>query len=451
MTGVAEGETGGAAADGRSARPARRPLNELKPGAFEKHPHKLALVTCLRSLIEAAGLESKTVASSAKISPSTLSLNLSGGRLPQRSTIEAIIQLCQVTDEVRAQVLRLHTAALAEAHPVLADHLRIIDAYEETVLLHDRVQARLAAVTEEHRRQQADYDDLLARHETTSQALAAARDELHTQRRHHQEETARLSSLLRQEQDARRRDRTDSDARLHQARAEAEKQLRAGKDEEARLHRDLRDQRDEINALCGQLEDSAAEATALRHERDQLRVESARQREALVGLQVDLAAAEAAQEEQGPHAEDTLVARVSRRVGYALDRRPVTREDGEAAGQSPVAGVVTRATTGDGDPLPPSEAPSQTGPKPVKDSSDRLLPEFAGAAMLGVVSILIGQYLRTGPAGDSHLTTAGRWCTGSGLVPLLALLIYLVVCEVRNSPATPGGTYDGVYSYEPMA
>ncbi|MYT21499.1 helix-turn-helix domain-containing protein, partial [Streptomyces sp. SID7760] len=56
---------------------------------------------CLRSLVEAAGLESKTIASTTNTSPSTVSLNLSGGRLPQRSTVEAIIHLCQVTDEVR--------------------------------------------------------------------------------------------------------------------------------------------------------------------------------------------------------------------------------------------------------------------------------------------------------------------------------------------------------------
>ncbi|MYT26755.1 hypothetical protein GTW69_41930, partial [Streptomyces sp. SID7760] len=130
---------------------------------------------------------------------------------------------------------RLHTGALGEAHPVFADRLLLADAYEETVLRHDRLQARLVAVTEEHRRQRADYDDLLACHETTSQALAVAQDELRTRSRRHYEETARLSSLLRQEQDARRHERTDFDARLEEAQAEAVEQLRAQKEEEARL------------------------------------------------------------------------------------------------------------------------------------------------------------------------------------------------------------------------
>lgn len=46
------------------------------------------------------------------------------------------------------------------------------DAYEEIILLHDRVQARLEDALGEHRRRQADYDNLLVRHATTNQALA---------------------------------------------------------------------------------------------------------------------------------------------------------------------------------------------------------------------------------------------------------------------------------------
>ncbi|MFF3863383.1 helix-turn-helix domain-containing protein [Streptomyces sp. NPDC002209] len=448
MTGVVEGGTGEQGPVGGPSRSGRRPLKKLNPKLFEERPHKLVLVRYLRSLIEAADLASKNVAPGAATSPATLSRNLSGERLPQRSTVEAIIRLCEATDEVRAQVLRLHTAALGEAYPAFADRLVMADAYEETVLRHDRVQNCLKAVTEEHRRQQADYDDLLARHETTRQAFAAAQDELRTRRRHHQEETARISSLLREEQDARRRDRTDSDARLHQAQAEAEKQLRAREEEEARLRQDLHAQKDKINTLCGRLEDSAAEASALRHERDQLRVESARLRENLVGLQVDLAAAEAAQEKQSPHAQETMAAPVSQSVGHALDRHPATREDDEAAGQPALAGVSTRATAGDGDPRP-APASSEADPKSVKNSDG--LWEFTGGAAVSLVLICIGLNQHTGPADDLHLTTAGWWCTGSGFFLLLSSAFFLAVHEARNSTAAPGGTYDPVYSYEPMA
>lgn len=113
MTGVAEEGTGGEGPAGGEPRwPARRPLNPLKPEVFRNRPHKLALVEHLRSLIGAADLASKHVAPGVAMSASALSKNLSGDRLPHRSTVEAIIQLCGASEEVRALSLRLHTAAL---------------------------------------------------------------------------------------------------------------------------------------------------------------------------------------------------------------------------------------------------------------------------------------------------------------------------------------------------
>ncbi|KJY24048.1 hypothetical protein, partial [Streptomyces katrae] len=95
------------------------------------------------------------MASGAALSASALSKNLSGERLPHRSTIEAIIQLCGVSEEVRALSLRLHTAALGEVHPAFAERLVMADAYEEIVLLYNRLQARLEDVLGEQRRRQA--------------------------------------------------------------------------------------------------------------------------------------------------------------------------------------------------------------------------------------------------------------------------------------------------------
>ncbi|MFH7600673.1 helix-turn-helix domain-containing protein, partial [Streptomyces racemochromogenes] len=117
MAGVAEEGTGRDDSAGGGALPARRGLDPLKPEVFNNRPHKRALVEHLRSLIGAADLASKQVASGAALSASALSKNLSGERLPHRSTIEAIIQLCGASEEVRALSLRLHTAALGEAHP----------------------------------------------------------------------------------------------------------------------------------------------------------------------------------------------------------------------------------------------------------------------------------------------------------------------------------------------
>ncbi|MBT2369948.1 helix-turn-helix domain-containing protein [Streptomyces sp. ISL-10] len=73
----------------------------------------------LRALVTVSGRTSKVIAAQLNVSPSLLSKFLSGERLPDRSTVEALVQACEVTDEVRAQLLRLPTAALAEAHPQL--------------------------------------------------------------------------------------------------------------------------------------------------------------------------------------------------------------------------------------------------------------------------------------------------------------------------------------------
>ncbi|MFD7787686.1 hypothetical protein ACFV4Q_32035 [Streptomyces nojiriensis] len=441
MTGVAEEGTGGEGSAGGEPRPpARRPLNPLKPEVFRNRPHKLALVEHLRSLIGAADLASKHVAPGVALSASALSKNLSGDRLPHRSTVEAIIQLCGASEEVRALSLRLHTAALGEAHPAFAERLVMADAYEETVILHDRVQARLEDALGEHRRQQAAYDDLQARHETTSQALTTAESALRTQRQHHQRETTRLNTLLQQEQDARRHDRTAFDARLDQARAEHDEQVRAREEEEARLRQDLLTQENRIQAIRVLLEDSAAEATSLRQERDRLRVESARLREDLVGLQVELAAAGAGQD---THAEDVTLAPALLAVGQVLDRHPVPQENGEAAGRPQVAQGATHLDGGTGNPEPE--------PDPT-DSTSGLKRAFAGTAALGMLLLLIGLFLHTGgPMSQARPTTGVGWCLGIGVFMLVTGLILLAAHDVKSAPVTdPDDSYHHTCGFPPL-
>ncbi|MFD9523326.1 helix-turn-helix domain-containing protein [Streptomyces sp. NPDC059979] len=95
----------------------------------------------LRWLIVAADLAGRTVAARVNTSTATLAKVLSGDRLPQRSTVEAIASLCGVSEEVRARLLRLHTAALGEVNRRFADRLAPADAYGETVLVHEQLQA----------------------------------------------------------------------------------------------------------------------------------------------------------------------------------------------------------------------------------------------------------------------------------------------------------------------
>ncbi|ARE79439.1 hypothetical protein B6R96_36045 (plasmid) [Streptomyces sp. Sge12] len=430
MTGVAEEGTGAETSAGGDSRPARRPLNPLKPEVFKNRPHKRALVEHLRSLIAAADLASKHVAPGVALSASALSKNLSGDRLPHRSTVEAIIQLCGASEEVRALSLRLHTAALGEAHPAFAERLVMADAYEEIILLHDRVQARLEDALGEHRRRQADYDNLLVRHATTNQALTTAEDELRAQRQHHQRETARLNGLLREEQDARQRDRTTFDARLDQARVEHEEQLRARQEEEERLRRALLAQENKIQTVRGLLDDSAAEATALRQERDRLRVETARLREDLVGLQVELAAAEAGQD---THVEDGLLAPALLAVGQVLDRHPVPQENGAAAGRPQAGQGATQLDVGISNPVPtPGEALTKLDPT---DSPDGLKRASAVTAALGLLLLLIGLFTHTGgPTSQTRPTTGEAWCLGIGVFLLVTGIILLAARDVTSAP-----------------
>ncbi|WP_328741325.1 hypothetical protein OHA91_39425 (plasmid) [Streptomyces erythrochromogenes] len=442
MTGVAEEGTGGETADGAETRPARRPLNPLKPEVFKNRPHKLALVEHLRSLIEAADLASKHVAPGVVLSPSALSKNLSGDRLPSRSTVEAIIQLCRASEEVRALSLRLHTAALGEVHPRFAERLVMADAYEETVLLHDRVQARLEDALGEHRRQRTDYDDLLVRHETTSLALATAEDAVRTQRQDHRRETARLSALVEEEQDARRRDRTAFDVQLDQARAEHEQQLQARQEEEARLREELRTQESRIQSLRGLLEDSAAEATSLRLERDRLSMDSARLREDLVGLQVELAAAEAGQD---THVEDGMLAPALLTVGQVLDRHPAPQDNGENAGQPQVAQGATQLDSGISKPASPTAA-AQPEPDPT-DSPDGLKRAFAATAALGLLLLLAGLFMHPGgPTSHTRPTAGVAWCLGAG-VSLLAIGIILLAARGVQSAPTVDPDDDDTFHY----
>ncbi|MEU8844274.1 hypothetical protein AB0D97_35090 [Streptomyces roseus] len=98
MTGVAEEGTGSEGSAGADARPARWPLNPLKPEVFRNRPHKLALVA--PALPDpGGGPGSKQIAPGVAMSASALSKNLSGDRLPHRSTVEAIVQLCGAPHE----------------------------------------------------------------------------------------------------------------------------------------------------------------------------------------------------------------------------------------------------------------------------------------------------------------------------------------------------------------
>ncbi|MFF3619215.1 hypothetical protein [Streptomyces sp. NPDC002467] len=193
---------------------------------------------------------------------------------------------------------------------------------------------------------------------------------------------------------------------------------------QARLRQDLLAQEDKVRAFRGLLEDSATEATALRQERDRLRVTSARLREDLVGLQAELAAAEAGRDD---HADDGMPAPALLSVGQVLDRHPAPPDGGETAGRPRVAGGAIRH----GDPVTPSEAarPEPTPTAPVNRTS-------VGFIAAGMVLLLIGPFLRTNsPMADSHPTTAGWWCIGSGIVLLVTGLIHMTVRDVKNTPA----------------
>lgn len=97
--------------------PARRGLGPLQARPFEGRLRKLELVQQRRALVTVSGRTSKNMAAQLNVSPATLSKFLSGERPPNRSTVEAVSQTANVTDEVRTQSLGLHTAGLGEAHP----------------------------------------------------------------------------------------------------------------------------------------------------------------------------------------------------------------------------------------------------------------------------------------------------------------------------------------------
>ncbi|KIF04006.1 hypothetical protein PL81_21105 [Streptomyces sp. RSD-27] len=233
--------------------------------------------------------------------------------------------------------------------------------------------------------------------------------------------------------------------RLGRARADHEDQLRAREQEEARLRRDLLAQEDKIRSFRGLLEDSAAEASALRQERDRLRVEGARLREDLVGLQVELAAAEAGRDNP---ADGGMLAPALLAVGQVLDRHPALQESGEAAGRPRVARGATRHSN----PAAPAVA-DQPNPD-WTPKADRLKRPSAGFIAVGMVLLLTGPFLHTGgPMADSRPTTAGWWCIASGVVLLLTGLVLMTVRDVKNTPATtanPDEPYDYTYNFPPM-
>ncbi|MEU0396954.1 helix-turn-helix domain-containing protein [Streptomyces sp. NPDC006208] len=429
MTNVADGETDG----GGPALPAHRRLGELKPKPFQGRPQKLALVQQLRTLVVATGRTSKYIAAQLNISPPTLSKFLSGVRLPDRTEVERIAQVCGVTDEVRAQLLRVHTAAIGEAHPHFAGRLAKADAYEETVLLHQHLQTRLEAITAEHRQLQAGYDALMVRHESTGQALTAAEDQIRDQERQHQEALSRLTARLQDEQHSRQSDRIQLQGQLLQARGARDEQLRRNQEEKARLREEMRRQGTKLEATLRELQESAGEMKAARQERDQARLEVAELREELVGLRVDLAAAETEQERRDH--EDAVLAQALQTVENVLEQHPDTSPEHvlteiahataatsagtsetalQAAGHPRVAEDATHPPgPGESRETPVSEEPA---PKPTGSNALWYLAA-TGTLVVGLTLFIIGLFHHTpGPFATAHLTATGGWFAGSGFL-----------------------------------
>ncbi|MFF3722233.1 hypothetical protein ACFYYM_07615 [Streptomyces erythrochromogenes] len=188
-------------------------------------------------------------------------------------------------------------------------------------------------------------------------------------------------------------------------------------------------QENKIQTVRGLLDDSAAEATALRQERDRLRVETARLREDLVGLQMELAAAEAGQD---THFEDELLAPARLAVGHVLDRHPVPQENGAAAGRPQVAQGATQLDVGISNPVPtPGEALTKLDPT---DSPNGLKRASAVTAALGLLLLLIGLFTHTGgPTSQTRPTTGEAWCLGIGVFLLVTGIILLAARDVTSA------------------
>ncbi|WP_162951056.1 PQQ-binding-like beta-propeller repeat protein [Streptomyces sp. CC0208] len=334
---VAEGETG----EGDSPAPAKR-LGPLKSEALKKdYPRKLALVEQLRILVEGTGRTSKSLAAQIHISASSMSKLLSGSRLPPRPEIEQLVRVCHVTDEVRAQLLRLHTAALAEAHPSLADLLEKADAYEEMALEQLRLQVRLEALTTQQHERRVAYDVLRVEHEATSRALNDALAQVRARQAEFDAAGARAAALLEAEQEARRADREE--LRRLRERMRRMEDLRQEADE---LQERVQQQDDEICFLRQELSQGAEELHAVRADRDQARCETVQLREYLIGLQWELAAAERGQARR--HDEEGLVRQT---VDHILDRwaQPVSEDESLSTHRADAFGWTASATGPDGE------------------------------------------------------------------------------------------------------
>ncbi|GGW73094.1 helix-turn-helix domain-containing protein [Streptomyces xantholiticus] len=452
MANVADEGTGG---DGQAV-PARRGLGQLKSKPFEGRPRKLALVRQLRALVTTSGRTSKAIAAQLNVSPSLLSKFLSGERIMDRSTVETLVQVCEVTDEVRAQLLRLHTAALAEAHPQFADRLEKADAYEETALHCQQLQTRCESLTAERRQLQTAYEALECEHESTKGAHAATEEALRDQERRHQEAVDRLTARLREEQQARQADRAEFQELLRQARSEHEEQLRRSRQEEAGIREELRRQEAELQALQLELERSAQDVTAVRQERDRARLELAQLREELVGLQVELAAAEA--EQQRRDDEDALLAQARQAIESVLDQQPDDSPEQaltsvgaatalQAEGHPHVAqGATSRSR--------PSENQAAAPPAPLKPA-----PEPSGNSTLlhlAALGSLLAAYGLFG-AGMFQLEDARRATfTGVSLVVSGLLMLLFVFPPLIARAATADGIDlsesgdEDTYGYYPM-
>lgn len=447
----------GTGSDGQAV-PARRGLGQLRSQPFEGRPRKLALVQQLRALVTASGRTSKMIAAQLSVSPSQLSKFLSGERLPDRSTVEALVQMCEVTDEVRAQLLRLHTAALAEAHPQLTDRLEKADAYEETALHCQQLRTRCESLTAERRHLQTAYEALACEHESTKGAHAAAEEQLRDQERRHREAVDRLTARLREEQQAREADRKEAQELLRQARSEHEEQLRRSRQEEADLREELRRQEAELQAMRLELEQSDQDVTAVRQERDRARLELAQLREDLLGLQVELAAAEA--ERQRRDDEDALLAQARQAIESVLDQQP----DGDAEQALTSVGAAATPLQAEGHPhvapgatprSRPSENQAAVPPAPLKPA-----PEPSGRSTLWHLAALGGLLAAFALFGagmfqleDAHRATlAGVSLVVSGLLMLLVVFPLLIARAATADGIDLGKSGDDdTYGYYPMA
>ncbi|WP_329611707.1 helix-turn-helix domain-containing protein [Kitasatospora herbaricolor] len=424
---------GGGRDDGLPARRPRRSTAPLKPGNFEGRPNALALVEQLRAVVDADPDRTRgQVAVALNVSPSELSKMLSGDRPLQRATVEQIAHLCAVTDEVRAHLLRSHTAVIGEAFPRLRARLELADAYDEAVVHQRRSEARYDALAAEHHRLQADHQAALARERRTRDDLAALEA---SSRRREEEHRAALADLTHRLDHERARATTQEDL--------DEALVRAG-----RLREELDEQRLQVRATYGELLELGEEVADARRERDQARTEAGQLRDELLDLRTHLVRLEG--EQDGAQGEDAMVGQALRTVDDALDHEPTTPGTasavvpgpvpGPAAGSSEAGvGSVAGGATG---------APPAGGPRPgqvVRPDGGRSRGVWLWlAAVCGVVGVAlaaVGMVSQRAASAAGHGSGPSDWIIGGGLLAIAVGGIFVLVYldDGQGEASGPGG------------